>query len=187
MEMAFDLDYELQTAVKLYESRYGARDTRFSFQPVSFHSLPYAQTLVDDTSFTLQVKLDEAARGDDYRLKYQIWHEAVHCLAPVRSMKTLWFEEGLAVLSTLYAPHMTRDYRRRCIDQLKPFPAWYDPYSAFKNLKATDEQIAAIHERAPERKFDRLMPDLIVDVFGVEPALASVLCNRLGTTREAKV
>jgi hypothetical protein len=184
--MTFNFDHELQTAVNFYEDRYGARDTRFSFQPVSFHSYPYAQTLVDDTSFTLQVKLDEAARGDDYRLKYQIWHEAVHCLAPVRRMETLWFEEGLAVYSCLYAPHMTRDYRQRCIEHLKPFPAWYDPYEAFKKLKATDEQIKAIHDRAPERKFDLITPELIIDVFAAEPTLASSLCNRLGTTREAK-
>jgi hypothetical protein len=185
--MAFDLDQELQTAVKSYEDRYGTRDTRFSFQPVSFHSHPYAQTLVDDTSFTLHVKLDQAARGNDIRLRYQIWHEAVHCLAPVRSMETLWFEEGLATYSCLYGPHMTREYRRLCIKGMKPFPAWYDPYQAFKKLKATDEQIATVHARAPERKFDLIKPELIVDVFGADPTLASSLCNRLGTSREAKV
>jgi len=184
--MAFDFDHELQTAVKSYESRYGARDNRFRFLPVSFHALPYAQTLVDDTSFTLQIKLDQDAKGQDERLKFQIWHEAVHCLAPVKSMETLWFEEGLAVYSCLYAPHMTRDYRRRCIKGMKSFPAWYAPYEAFKKLKATDEQIKAIHDRAPQRKFDLVTPELIIDVFGTEPTLASSLCNRLDTTREAK-
>ena len=79
--MAFDLDLELQIAVESYEGRYGTRDGRFRFLSVTFHSLPYAQTLVDDTSFTLQIKLDQAAYGQDERLKYQIWHEAVHCLA----------------------------------------------------------------------------------------------------------
>lgn len=52
--MAFDFDLELQTAVKAYESRYGARDSRFRFLPVSFHSFPYAQTLVDDAELSLR-------------------------------------------------------------------------------------------------------------------------------------
>ncbi len=82
---------------------------------------------------------------------------------------------------------MTRDYRRRCIKGMTSFPAWYAPYEAFKKLKATDEQIATIHEPAPERKFDRITPNLIVDVFRAQSALASALCNRLGTTREANV
>jgi hypothetical protein len=154
---------------------------------VSFHSYPYAQTLVDDSLFTLDVKLDAAARNDDHRLKYRIWHEAVHCLSPVNSMKTLWFEEGLAVWSSLYAPHMERNYRRQCIDQLRKFPAWHDPYQAFKKLKVTDEQIKTIHERAPQRMFDLITPELIIDVFAAQPTLASNLCRRLGTTREPRV
>jgi hypothetical protein len=43
--MAFDFDLELQTAVKAYESRYGARDSRFRFLPVSFHSFPTPKRL----------------------------------------------------------------------------------------------------------------------------------------------
>jgi hypothetical protein len=182
--MAFDLDRELLLAIKIFEARYGNRDPRFQIIPVSFHDRPYAQTIVDDIACTLAVKLDVAAMNDNVRLKYQIWHEAVHCLAPVNSMHTLWFEEGLAVESCLYAPHMSEDYRQRCIGQLKPFPAWNDPWQCFRELNATDEQVRAAHERAPQRQFDQLRPDLIIEIFGAAPSLAAYLCKRLGSTRE---
>src|SRR5258705_2609965 len=76
-------------------------------------------------------------------------------------------------------------HRRRCIEQLKPFPAWHDPWKAFKKLKASDRQISDIHEQAPQRMFDRITPQLIIEIFGAAPALASELCRRLGKTREA--
>jgi hypothetical protein len=184
--VGFNFDIELRSAIASFENRYGQRDRSFKILPTSFHDEPYAQILVDEAGRTIAVKLDAAAKGDDMRLKYQIWHEAVHCLAPVQTKRTLWFEEGLAVQSSLHAPHMNHDYRRLCIDQLKPYPAWYDPWRCFKRLKANDEKIKAIHEKAPERKFDLITPELILEIFGASSTLASDLCRCLGETRERR-
>jgi hypothetical protein len=76
--MAFDFDDELQKAVAHFEGRYGPRDTSFRFLSVAFHSKPYAQTLVSESARTIAVRLDQAAKNNDLRLKYQLWHEAVH-------------------------------------------------------------------------------------------------------------
>jgi hypothetical protein len=179
----FDFDDELSKAIAHYEDRFGERDKRFHILPVAFHGRPYAQSIVDDHQFTVAVRLNVAAQHHDLSLKYQLWHEAVHCLAPVNSMRTLWFEEGLAVQCCMYAPPINRQYRKATEPGLKRHRDWYDPWQAFKKLKATDEQIRTIHERAPERKFDLITQDLLIDVFEASQELADTLCCRLGDTR----
>jgi hypothetical protein len=182
--MAFDFDSELQRAVAHWESQYGDRDKSFSFLAVEFHNKPYAQTLVNEQARTLAVRLDFAAKGDDLRLKFQLWHEAVHCLAPVETMETIWFEEGLAVYSSLYAPPINREYRRRCLKDMERFPDWYRPYKAFTKLKATSDQIKSLHEALPLRRFDNVTADLIVECFDINKTFADQLCQRLTTTRK---
>jgi hypothetical protein len=55
--MAFDFDKELLIAIARYEERFGDRDKRFQLLPVHFHSLPYAQSLVDEINLTVAVRL----------------------------------------------------------------------------------------------------------------------------------
>ena len=62
------------------------------------------------------------------------------------------------------APPINRQYRKATEPGLKRHRDWYDPWQAFKKLKATDEKIRTIHERAPERKFDLITQDLIINI-----------------------
>jgi hypothetical protein len=180
--MAFDFDVELLNAVAHFEGRYGPRDKSFDFLPVAFHAEPYAQTLVSERARTIAVRLDQAAKNDDLRLRYQIWHEAVHCLAPTESKETIWFEEGLAVESAGRAPFVNRKYRKGIEARLRG-TSWGAPWQAFLNLKATDDQIRAIHERAPGRKFDAVTAPLIIDIFNADKVLADTLCRRMRQDR----
>jgi hypothetical protein len=181
--VASDFDQELNKAIAYFEGRFGKRDMRFQLQPVELHQKRFAQTLVSEAAHTITVCLDEATREDDLLLKHQLWHEAVHCLAPTESIQTIWFEEGLAVWCAMRAPFVNRKFRRAREKHIDG-TSWGDPYRAFVKLKATDEQIRTVHERAPGRKFDNITANLIVDVFGVKDDLANQLCRRMGTDRD---
>ncbi len=178
----FDLDDELNKAIAHYEGRFGHRDTDFRLLPVGFHSQNYAQSLVHEGAGTIAVKLNERVKNNDLLLKYQLWHEAVHCLAPTESIETIWFEEGLAVESAMHAPFVNRKFRKACTADIRASP-WDHPWQAFLKLKATDEQIRAVHERAPQRKFDLITSDLIIEVFDAPQQLADTLCQRMGKAR----
>jgi len=179
--MSINLDKELSKAIDYFGERYGAAETSYDRLPVSTHNKPFAQTLVDDNNKTIAVKVTETAKIAQQR--YQLWHEAVHCLAPVPRMDTLWFEEGLAVYSTLNAPHMKNAYRSARIADLRAAPLWYEPWQSFKKLNPTHPKIKEIHELAPQRRFDNITAQLIVDIFGVSSALAVELCQRLPVNR----
>jgi hypothetical protein len=176
-----DFDKELTKAIGYFGERYGKPDTEFRRLPVATHDKYFAQTLVDEKNKTISVKL--AATTKLAQIKYQLWHEAVHCLAPVQRMDTLWFEEGLAVHSALNAPHMKQAYKSECIAELRSRPIWYGPWQSFKKLNATLPQIKRIHESAPQRRFDNITPSLIIEVFTACPALAHELCQRLPFNR----
>jgi hypothetical protein len=179
--MTFDFDKELSKAVEYFSERYGKEDAGFRRLPVGTHEKNFAQTIVDEKNKTVSVKITATTKLA--QVKYQLWHEAVHCIAPVQRMDTLWFEEGLAVHSALHAPHMKPAYKLACIADLRPTPIWYDPWQSFRNLNATLPQIKRIHELAPQRRFDNITPSLIVEVFAVCTALADKLCQRLPFSR----
>lgn len=175
--MPFDFDKELSKAIEYFGKRYGEEDAGFRRLSVAAHDKKFAQTLVDEKNKTVSVKITATTKLA--QIKYQLWHEAVHCLAPVQRVDTLWFEEGLAVHSALNAPHMKQAYRSACIVDLRSTPVWYDPWQSFQKLNATLPQIKRIHELAPQRRFDNITPSLIIEVFGACPTVAHELCQRL--------
>jgi len=175
--MPFDFDKELSKAIDYFGERYGKADTEFRRLPVAIHDKNFAETLVDEKNKIISVKLTATTKLA--QIKYQIWHEAVHCLAPVQRVDTLWFEEGLAVHSALNAPHMKQAYKSVCLAELRSRPVWHAPWQSFKKLNATLPQIKRIHESAPQRRFDNITPSLIIEVFAACPALADELCQRL--------
>lgn len=180
--MPFDFDEELSKAIAHFEGRFGERDKKFRLLPVALHQKPFAQTLVSESACTIAVRLNEAVKDNDLLLKYQIWHEAIHCLAPTESIQTIWFEEGLAVQSAMRAPFVNRKFRKACERDIAS-TSWNAPWQAFLKLTTTDEKIREIHERAPARKFDNITPDIIVDVFCVSNDLANSLCRRMDASR----
>lgn len=149
---------------------------------MTLHGAHYAQTLVSESKRTIAVRLNQTAKHNDLLLKYQVWHEAIHCLAPTESMETIWFEEGLAVQSAMRAPFVGRKFRQACKADIRR-TSWYAPWKAFIGLEASDEQIRAVHEQCPERKFDKVTTDLIKAVFGAPDNVADALCKRMGKSR----
>jgi hypothetical protein len=182
--VAFDFDIELQTAIKAAASLYGAADTNFALLGVSSHKKPYAQTVVDESARTVGVKLADPSipfPDVDAEARYEIWHEAVHCLSPVQRMDTLWFEEGVALRFALKHTPVSRPQRRAFKAAVRP--PWRDVLNAFTKLNPTDVQIMEIRKRAPRQQFDTVTADLITEVMGPGIArLATQLCQRLHAT-----
>jgi hypothetical protein len=181
--MALDLDKELHEAIATAALLYGQRDETFELLPVGHHQRKYAQSIIDHEARTISVKLADAAlfteADKDNEAKYELWHEAVHCLAPVGRMDTLWFEEGVALRFSLKhapIPRVQRKRFRRAIG-----PPWRLVLDAFDELNPTDSQIKAIRERAYRNLFDTVTKELIIETCGVTPKLADRLCQRLSS------
>ena len=182
--MAFDFDLELSKAIAEAAARYGAADPTFTRCPVAYHEKSYAQSIVDVKARTISVKLADPTcfkdRDRDNEARYELWHEAVHCLAPVNRMDTLWFEEGLAINFALRHSPFNPVQRAANMNALRS--PWKEVWFAFNKLCAPDEKIALIHERAEHRLFDSIKEELIVEIFGVSADLAAQLCQRLSAT-----
>jgi hypothetical protein len=182
--VAFDFDLELSKAIAEAAARYGAADPAFTRCPVVYHEKSYAQSIVDEKARTISVKLADPtpfrARNRDIEARYELWHEAVHCLAPVNRMDTLWFEEGLAINFALRHSPLTAIQRAANMKALRS--PWKEVWIAFTKLDAPDEKIALIHERAEHRRFDSIKEQLIVEIFGAPADLAEQLCQRLSAT-----
>jgi len=180
--VALDFDLELSKAIAEAAARYGAADPTFTRCPVAYHDKSYAQAIVDDKARTISVKLADPTpfRDRDIEARYELWHEAVHCLAPVNRMDTLWFEEGLATNFALRHSPLTPIRRAANMKALRS--PWKEVWIAFKKLEAPDEKIALIRERAEHRQFDSIKEELIVEIFGAQADLAQQLCQRLSPT-----
>lgn len=177
-----DFDAELKRAINVAASLYGAPVSGFTLVPVGYHALGYAQTLVDDVAMTVAVKLanPQVFANEEYRINaaiYQLWHEAVHCLAPVNRMDTLWFEEGVAIR---FCQKKTPVDRRYLVESRKHMTApWSTVYKKFMQLNPTSAEIRATREIAQGRFFDNITEDIIIQQCGAKGNLATALCKRL--------
>jgi hypothetical protein len=177
-----DFDAELKRAIEAASSLYGEPVSKFTFLPVEYHDKNYAQTIVYDGAATIAVKLANPAvfANDDYRTKgaiYQLWHEAVHCLAPENRMDTLWFEEGVAIRFCQRKAPVERRYLVESSKHMKR--PWSTVRDKFAQLNPTDAQIRAARERAEGRFFDNITEELIVEECDARKNLAADLCRRL--------
>jgi hypothetical protein len=179
--LGINLDQELATAICAAENLYGERDKRFALKPVEHHAETYAQTKVDDTAFTLTVYTSDLSNltkaAAEAEAKYQLWHEAVHCLFPVNRMDTLWFEEGVALRFGLkHTPVLPK----QLIDNRKALSSpWKDVYKAFKILNPSEAQIREIRERAPGRLLDNVDADIVTNVCNIRYKFCAPLFQRL--------
>jgi hypothetical protein len=177
-----DFDAELQRAIQAAASLYGEPVSKFKFLPVGYHDKKYAQTIVYEDAATIAVKLADPTvfANDDYRTKgaiYQLWHEAVHCLAPVNRMDTLWFEEGVAIRFCQKQAPVERRYLIESRKHMKK--PWATVRDKFAQLNPTDAQIRTARERATGKFFDNITEEIIVEECGAKKNLAADLCRRL--------
>lgn len=177
--MAFDFDEELRKAIGVAESLYGSRDMTYELKPVEYHQKNYAQSVVDTEARTVSVKLADPTPFNDRDLeaKYELWHEAVHCLSPVCRMDTLYFEEGLALRFGLKRSPIAVPQRKAYRDAIRP--PWSQAYQAFTKLNPSDEMVRKIRESAEAKTFDNVTEEVIMQVCRLRENLARDLCKRL--------
>jgi hypothetical protein len=131
-----------------------------------------------------RVILSENAQGDPIRTRFQLAHEAIHCLAPEARSDAVNIEEGVATLFSITASGI---------------PAWYAQEaeamcpSYYREALADVRQLLALNVeaikllRAQRLRFHQMTPDLLLSVLGTPLDLATRLCNRrpLQTLRTA--
>src|SRR4030081_3664056 len=100
--MMSDYDGYLQEALAEAETRFGPRVPGWAMQKVMVGDYDHPQTLVSNEHKTITVRLTRHVESDQRIAKFQIGHEAIHCLTPVENMEVRFFEEGLAVSFSLY-------------------------------------------------------------------------------------
>jgi hypothetical protein len=177
--LTLDLDKELETAIWTAAALYGERYPPYKLLPVAYHQKNHAQIIVDDVAKTLSVFLADPApfEDKDAEAKYEIWHEAVHCLFPVNRMDTLWFEEGVALrFARTHTPISPKQLANNRREMALP---WKEVYKAFNVLNPSDDQIRAIRELAPNRLLDDVKPEMVRKVCKVRFKVYEALFQRL--------
>jgi hypothetical protein len=170
---------KLLTVLKGAERRFGDRVPGWRIRPVLVHGFNFPETTANDADKSVQVRVTASTTRYPMQAAFQLSHEAIHCLAPACRRDTIWFEEGLANHFSLTFPEIsapTRAENERDVPNL-----FVGPLKAFRDLKATDEQIRAL--RSDESWFDRITPDLIQKHFSASAELAKRLCQRLPIER----
>ena len=181
--MALDFDQELRTAIGTAESLYGPRDPTFHLLPVAYHQKNYAQSLVNQANRTISVKLADPAVFEDKETeaRYELWHEAVHCLAPVERMDTLWFEEGIALRFALTHSPLTP------IQKMNNRKALREPWNLcctlLIGLILQTSQIKEIRNLSCNGLFDTVTAELMIKICDAKPKFAHKLCQRLPSNR----
>jgi hypothetical protein len=109
------------------------------------------------------VEVSNSASGDKDRLQYQIAHEVIHFLAPVRKPPAKMIEEGLAVWFSLEGPKFSPGYRESAIAQLES-SADEGNYLEARNLylaltSAEPNAIRVLRQKQPN--FFEMTPSLI--------------------------
>jgi hypothetical protein len=181
--LELDLDKELKTAIATAAAQYGERHPEYDLLPVAYHEKNHAQLDVNDSAKTLKVFLANPTPflDRDAEAKYEIWHEAVHCLVPVKRTDTLWFEEGVALHFALKNAPLTSKQRKANREAMAS--PWREVYEAFKVLNPSNEQIRAIRELAPGRLLDNVTPEMVKEVCKVRFKCYELLFHRLPKTR----
>jgi hypothetical protein len=165
---------ELESLVEIAEQRYGAREAGWKIAFGGFRS-DRPHTVIFAEQRLVLVLLTENAKDDWQRTRFQLAHEAVHCLVPRPGRLAANIEEGIATLFSLTCSELPPDYVSACIGTLSPY------------YRAVAEDVAALvgiypdairRLRAKAPCFDDMTPQLLVDTLGASPELATRLCAR---------
>jgi hypothetical protein len=159
---------ELLKIIEDLEARFGPRDRSYELLPprisecgVAYpHLYPFRKVRI---YLTVQAKTRWVA-------SYLLAHEAVHVLSPSQTWSTV-LEEGLATYNCL--SYMKRVYGR---DFEAPNPWYAAALQAVSPLLATNPFVVK-ELRARQPELSRIDENLLVEVAGVEPDHAGLLCT----------
>jgi hypothetical protein len=134
---------------------------------------PTPECVADQVSNSVTVYFANEAKSNIDRLRFQLSHEAIHCVSGCFKREALFFEEGLAVQFSMDCS--SQAYREQNLPVLPTMfkKAW----AHFERLRATDAQLRELRTHASS--FDDLTPDILVRVLGADPILANALCERV--------
>lgn len=171
------LDELLAELIKHAAGRFGPRYREtLPIAPVIFGGA-YPQTSIENGVIT--VRVTESVRTDPMRARYQLAHEAVHCVGGTCKPNTIYFEEGLATYYAITLPGLDKNYLRACKKQLHGI--FLAPLAAFEALIPTDKTVSAL--RAQQPNMDQLEPRLVETILRVAPDVAASVCQRMALDR----
>jgi hypothetical protein len=172
---------EAEVLLKLAESKYGPRDAAYSFLGVRVD--PFGPHIRFTPDFRgVYIEINPAALPFPDQFRYQVAHEVIHLLAPVREPPACMLEEGLAVHFSIYVPnYAAREYRNLAIAHIVSDPAsrnYRDTLTLLERLFAIEPAAVSLLRRK-EPTFALMKPELIVEVIpSVSATLACDLCAR---------
>jgi hypothetical protein len=164
----------LREMILAAEQRLGSRTTAFpayvAYTPD--HSAPFAGPCLDQNCIIVFLTEDMLTASDE-QVRFQLAHEAVHCLAPSKE-KAPRVEEGAATLLSLEAPGISQNYAKKAEAGL---PESYQRALADVReiLQGNPNGIFQVRQIEPD--FRKLTPDLLQDVLHISPELAERLCK----------
>lgn len=175
-----DLDKLLAEMIDRAIARFGPRHrANWSIAPVSADRDDYPTTLFYAEQQQIKVHVTQPAADNINEARYQLGHEAVHCVLASGLRKTIYFEEGLANWFALSLEDLPKKFRAKAKDKLDP--VLKRPLSAFIALRPTDERIASLRAEAPDP--ETLTKELVEKHFKAPGAVAEPVCRHMGQDR----
>lgn len=171
-----DLKRKASALLSKAEAWYGKRDTTWTFTEVTFSPKGPHLYYPPGKDKLVEIQLMTGAVGD--QALYQLSHEIVHLLAPVRQPPATMLEEGLAVKFSLDAPiYSNRAYKIAALEDLKTTVNYGDAYNLVTELLASVPN-AIKKLRSKEPNFFVMTPDFIIEALGVNADLATHLTEK---------
>ena len=117
-------------------------------------------TLICDVQNAIFVLLSEDCLEDDLRARFELAHEAIHCLSPSWD-RCRRIEEGVTVGFSLSAPGLTNEYAQQQEALLADF--YREALSDVRKLEAIEPNAIRLL-RQSQSKFREFTPDLLQTV-----------------------
>lgn len=95
---AWTLTTILGDSLKKAEQRFGKRDSEYAILGIEFVDLPVPYLWFLNDSKQIVIRLTLPCKDDFSQGVFQLAHEVVHCLSPVKAGEATILEEGLATL-----------------------------------------------------------------------------------------
>lgn len=173
-------DKLLQELIDDAARRFGPRSrATWRILPVRVERRGYPETIFDAQTQAISVRVTERVLTSAEEARYELGHEAVHCLLASGRRDTIYFEEGLANYNALHLPGLPRAFRRgseRILPAVLSHALW-----AFEALNPSDEKIAALRAEVPE--IDLLGVPSVQKHFDVSEKIAQAACLRMPKDR----
>jgi hypothetical protein len=181
-----NLDHLLAELIEDAALRYGPRyRADWPVEPVLVEGTNYPETIVDQTRQSIRVRVTEFVWSSAEEARYELAHEAIHCLLASGARNTVFFEEGLTVRHGLTLSSIPRRWRDAAERKLPSVLS--EPYEAFQRLKPTDKKIRALRADCPDVEQLANQPELVMKHFKVHRAFAEKVCRRMEEARPEKM